>query len=281
MPWVQKNIIYSSLGILISVSLQFSSSSCARLGPLHTHTRRRARDHYTSSTLIGGKSEAGPSSLHTRLEGPMECISECKMDVPVTHDEKHVQNWLPQHSLRSRETVCGPLRTHEDKISKWRLLRRSPFFGFVCSDLERSKFGSWWLSYSVREFGFVLSCMPWSEIERLRRRKWSPNLPLDLPPLPKSFSSSCNCSRSTKYFPIWGQWNVKISRNRATNWFVRDSSCGCGNFEACWHGCFQEQDLSRFCALWFGKWRLFVNSRQPWRLANHYLPETPVIATTS
>ena len=83
-----------------------------------SHTRRRARDHYTSSTLIGGKSEAGPSSLHTRLEGPMECISECKMDVPVTHDEKHVQNWLPQHSLRSRETVCGPLRTHEDKISK-------------------------------------------------------------------------------------------------------------------------------------------------------------------
>jgi hypothetical protein len=35
-----------------------------------THTRLRARYHYTSSTLIGGKGRAGPSSLHTMLEGP-------------------------------------------------------------------------------------------------------------------------------------------------------------------------------------------------------------------
>ena len=35
-------------------------------GPLHT----RARDQYTSSSLIGGKGDAGPSLLHTTLEGP-------------------------------------------------------------------------------------------------------------------------------------------------------------------------------------------------------------------
>ena len=29
-----------------------------------------ARDHYTSSTLIGGKGGAGLSLLHTTLEGP-------------------------------------------------------------------------------------------------------------------------------------------------------------------------------------------------------------------
>ena len=40
-----------------------------------SHTRLRARDHYTSSTLIGGKSGAGPSSLHTMLEGPMEYVN--------------------------------------------------------------------------------------------------------------------------------------------------------------------------------------------------------------
>ena len=34
-----------------------------------SHTRLRARDHYTSSTLIGGKGGADPSSLHTTLEG--------------------------------------------------------------------------------------------------------------------------------------------------------------------------------------------------------------------
>ena len=37
--------------------------------------RLRARDHYASSTLIGGKGGAGPSSLHTTLEGPMEYVN--------------------------------------------------------------------------------------------------------------------------------------------------------------------------------------------------------------
>ena len=38
-----------------------------------SNTRLRARDHYTSSTLIGGKAGPGPSSLlHTTLEGQME-----------------------------------------------------------------------------------------------------------------------------------------------------------------------------------------------------------------
>ena len=38
-----------------------------------SHTRLNARDHYTSTgTPIGGKDGAGPSSLHTTLEGPKE-----------------------------------------------------------------------------------------------------------------------------------------------------------------------------------------------------------------
>ena len=41
-----------------------------------SHTRLRAHDHYTSSTLIGGKGGAGPSSLHTTLEGPAEYVHE-------------------------------------------------------------------------------------------------------------------------------------------------------------------------------------------------------------
>ena len=40
-----------------------------------SHTRLRARDRYNSSTLIGGKGGAGPSSLlHTTLEGPAEYV---------------------------------------------------------------------------------------------------------------------------------------------------------------------------------------------------------------
>jgi hypothetical protein len=38
-----------------------------------SHTRPRARDHYSSSTLIGGKGGAGPSLLlRTTLEGPTD-----------------------------------------------------------------------------------------------------------------------------------------------------------------------------------------------------------------
>ena len=49
-----------------------------------SHMRLRARDHYIASTLIGGKSGAGPSSLHTTLEGPKEHTNEGKTDVKST-----------------------------------------------------------------------------------------------------------------------------------------------------------------------------------------------------
>ena len=39
-----------------------------------SHTRLRACDYY-ASTLIGGKGGAGPSSLHTTLEGPTEYVN--------------------------------------------------------------------------------------------------------------------------------------------------------------------------------------------------------------
>ena len=47
-----------------------------------SHTRLRARDHCTSSILIGGKRWAGPSSLHTTLEGSPEWVQDgCKVDM--------------------------------------------------------------------------------------------------------------------------------------------------------------------------------------------------------
>ena len=61
------------------------------------HTGLRARDHCTSSTLIGGKGGAGPSSLlHTMLEGPPEYRSECKMDVQSTRF-LHGIEWIMFH----------------------------------------------------------------------------------------------------------------------------------------------------------------------------------------
>ena len=46
--------------------------------------RLRARDHYTSSTRVGGKGGAGPSSLHTTLDGTTEYVNICEMDVKFT-----------------------------------------------------------------------------------------------------------------------------------------------------------------------------------------------------
>ena len=40
-----------------------------------SHTRLRDCDHYAPSTLIGGKGGAGPSLLHTTLEGPTEHVN--------------------------------------------------------------------------------------------------------------------------------------------------------------------------------------------------------------
>ena len=37
--------------------------------------RLRARHHYSSSTLIGGKGRASPSLLHTMLKGPTEYVN--------------------------------------------------------------------------------------------------------------------------------------------------------------------------------------------------------------
>jgi hypothetical protein len=56
------------LGLRVCVCVFFFSM----LGSLHTRDRPRARDRYTSSTLVGGEGGAGPSSLHTTLEGPTE-----------------------------------------------------------------------------------------------------------------------------------------------------------------------------------------------------------------
>ena len=45
------------------------------LSKVTSHTRPRARDHSASSTLIGGKGRAGPSSLHTTLERPTKYVN--------------------------------------------------------------------------------------------------------------------------------------------------------------------------------------------------------------
>ena len=60
-----------------------------------SHMRLRARDHYTSSTLIGGKGRSGPSPLHTTLEGPMEYVNARWMY--NLHGFLHAIEWIMLH----------------------------------------------------------------------------------------------------------------------------------------------------------------------------------------
>ena len=57
---------------VVNVQNAMVSQSCVRAT---SHTRLRAHNHCTSSTLIGGKGGAGPGSLHTMLEGPTEYVN--------------------------------------------------------------------------------------------------------------------------------------------------------------------------------------------------------------
>jgi hypothetical protein len=57
--------------------------------------RLRARDHRTSRTLIGGKGGAGPSSLHTMLEGPTEYVNARWM--VSLHGFLHDIEWIMFH----------------------------------------------------------------------------------------------------------------------------------------------------------------------------------------
>ena len=63
-------ILHTSMPVECSVTCKYRLSNKAT-----SHTRLRALDHYTSSTLIGGKGGAGPSLLHITLEGPTEYVN--------------------------------------------------------------------------------------------------------------------------------------------------------------------------------------------------------------
>ena len=77
-----------------------------------SHTRLRARDHYTPSTLIGEKGGAAPSSLHTTLEGPTEWVCECKMDVKCT--------WIDSYVAWSQTDHASWLLGLFSKTTSWR-----------------------------------------------------------------------------------------------------------------------------------------------------------------
>ena len=78
----------------ISIKWELFHKHCSLLRAT-SYTRLRARDLYTSSTLIGGKGGAGPSSLHTMLEEPTEYVNARWMS--SLHGFLHGIKWIVFH----------------------------------------------------------------------------------------------------------------------------------------------------------------------------------------
>ena len=63
------------LCLMIQTLNSFGCTRSSNVLRATSHTRLRAHDHCTSSTLIGGEGRAGPSLLHMTLEGPTEYVN--------------------------------------------------------------------------------------------------------------------------------------------------------------------------------------------------------------
>jgi hypothetical protein len=108
-----------------------------------SHTRLRARDHYTSCTLIGGEGGAGSSLLHTMLEGPTECTSECKMDVkstwiPTWHpmDDVFMVTWI----IFKNHLLEVGLTQNQETMALRTLTTINLFYFIMCEELHEEQF---------------------------------------------------------------------------------------------------------------------------------------------
>ena len=98
-----------------------------------SHTRLRAHDHCTSSTLIGGKGGAGPSSLlHTTLEGPTEYVNARWMY--SLHGFAHGVEWIAFHDHLDycQKPLLGG-RPNTKQGDHWHYERSQPLVYFILS----------------------------------------------------------------------------------------------------------------------------------------------------
>ena len=111
-----------------------------------SQTRLRTQNHYISSTFIGGKGGAAPSSLPTTLEGPMEYVNE-----------------RPWHSSRSQQLIyfilsCVKIPMNRNSL-KENLVEGPVTYDFTlhyspwphCMILEVSWDGLWTLSFRLSQ----------------------------------------------------------------------------------------------------------------------------------
>ena len=84
-------------------------------------TRLRTNDHYTLSTVIGGKGGAAPSSLNTTPWG-INIVSECKMDVKSTWIDTWHQMDDGHLNYFQNPSLGGRLNTSSKTCALWTLI---------------------------------------------------------------------------------------------------------------------------------------------------------------
>jgi hypothetical protein len=125
-----------SVGRLSCFKYEWFNSRILRATP---HTRLRARDHYTSSTLIGGKGGAGPSSLHITLEGPTEWVCEYKLDGKVDMDSYMASNgscFMVTWIIFKNHLLEVGLTQNRETMILWTLTTVDLFYFIMCEDLH-------------------------------------------------------------------------------------------------------------------------------------------------
>ena len=97
--------------------------------------RLRARDQYASSTLIGGKGGASPSSLHTTLERPTEYVNARWMW--SLHGFLHGIEWIMFHGhldyFKNRFLEVG-LTQNQETMALRTLTIVGLFYFIICDD---------------------------------------------------------------------------------------------------------------------------------------------------
>ena len=100
------------------------------------HTRTRALDHCTSSTLIGGKGGAGPSSLHTMFERPTVYIFvNARWQMSSLHGFLHGIEWIMFHGHMdySQKPSLGS-RPNRETMALRMLTTVDLFYFIMCED---------------------------------------------------------------------------------------------------------------------------------------------------
>ena len=106
-----------------------------------SHTRLRAHDHYTSSTLIGGKGGAGQVhfTLHLRDQQSMWMQDGCKvyMDSYMASNGSH---FMVTWTILKNHLLEVGLTQNQKTMAFWTLRTVDLFYFNLCEDPHESKF---------------------------------------------------------------------------------------------------------------------------------------------